>query len=257
MTSSETAPQSWAVAGAAAESVPVRRFVAGAATGLPNRSRAGPAGMDRTGCGPIGSLGGTRAMTASSSSAGSAARAPGVDVDTGRGRALDHGEPGVEAGAPPGIGPAVDGHGEDYAGAAVHRVEGVPPGGVAGDAVGRGDGGETSARRQHREGRAEVAQVRMVADAVDARRRGKRRVHQHHRRPDVVEPVGDGFRVEGGDGRLGKEPGQEAGAGLRVFVEVEMAGGGPCRARTPPSPPACRCRPRAPARCRPAGSRRP
>ena len=68
----------------------------------------------------------------------------------------------------------------------------------------------------------------MVADAVDARRRGKRRVHQHRRRPDVVEPVGDGFRVEGGDGRLGKEPGQEAGAGLCVFVEMQMARGLRC-----------------------------
>ena len=36
------------------------------------------------------------------------ARLP-VDVDTGRGRALDHGEPRVKAGAPPGIGAAVDG----------------------------------------------------------------------------------------------------------------------------------------------------
>ena len=150
---------------------------------------------------------------------------PGVDVDTGLGRALDHGEPRVEAGAPPGIGAAVDRHGEDGAGAALDGVEGVPPGGVARDAVGRGDGGEAAARRQHGKCRAEMAQIRVVADALDARRRGERRVHQHHRRPDVVEPVGDGFRVEGGRDGLGEEPGQEAGAGLCVFVEMQMAGG--------------------------------
>ena len=148
-----------------------------------------------------------------------------VDVDTGRGRALDHGEPGVEAGAPPGIGPAVDGHGEDGAGAALDGIEGVPPGGVAGDAVGRGDGGETSARRQHGKCRAEMAQIRVMADAVDARGRGERRVHDDGRGPDVVKPVGDGFRIEGGCDGLGEEPGQEAGAGLCVFVEMQMARG--------------------------------
>ena len=59
-----------------------------------------------------------------------------VDVHSGFGRAVDDGEPGVEAGAPPGIGAAVDGHGEDDTGAAVDGAEGVPPGGIAGDAVG-------------------------------------------------------------------------------------------------------------------------
>ena len=50
-------------------------FVAGGLTALPNRSRAGPVGMDRAVSGVIGSLGGTLAMTALSSSPASAARA--------------------------------------------------------------------------------------------------------------------------------------------------------------------------------------
>ena len=74
-TSSATGPHSWAVAGAAAELAPVLLFVAGGLTVLPNRSRAGPVGMDRAVSGVIGSLGGTLAMTASRSSAALAARA--------------------------------------------------------------------------------------------------------------------------------------------------------------------------------------
>ena len=70
-----------------------------------------------------------------------------------------------------------------------------------------------------------MAQIRVMADAVDARGRGERRVHDDGGGPDVVKPVGDGFRIEGGDDRLGKEPGQEAGAGLGVFVEMQMARG--------------------------------
>ena len=49
-----------------------------------------------------------------------------VDVESGLGRAVKDGEPGVEAGAPPSIGAAVDSHREDGAGAAVDGVEGVP-----------------------------------------------------------------------------------------------------------------------------------
>ena len=148
-----------------------------------------------------------------------------VDVDSGLGRTVDDGEPGVEAGAAACIGAAVDGHGEDDTGAAVHGAEGIPPVGIAGDAVGGGDGGEPAARRQHGEGRPDMAEIGVVADAVDARRRGKRRVHQHDGGPDIMEPVGDGFRVEGGSDRLREQMGQEAGARGGVFVEMEIAPG--------------------------------
>ena len=70
--------------------------------------------------------------------------------DFGLGAALQHGEARVEAGAAPGIGAAVDSHREDGAGAAVDGVEGVPPGGIAGDAVRRGNRHQSAARRQHR-----------------------------------------------------------------------------------------------------------
>ena len=68
-----------------------------------------------------------------------------------------------------------------------------------------------------------MTKIGVVADAVDARRRGERRVHDDGRGRDVVKPVGDGFRVEGGGERLREEPGQEAGARLRVFVQMEIA----------------------------------
>ena len=70
-----------------------------------------------------------------------------VDVDFGLGAALQHGEARVEAGAPPGIGAAVDSHREDGAGAAVDGVEGVPPGGIAGGAVRRGNRHQSTSRR--------------------------------------------------------------------------------------------------------------
>ena len=146
-----------------------------------------------------------------------------VDRDAGLGAALDNGEPRVESGAAPGIGPTVDGHGEDGARGAVG--EGVAPGGIAGDAVGRGDGGEPAARRQHREGRADMAQIGVVADAVDPRRRRERRVHQHDRRPDAGQEVGEGLGVVAGDGGAGKQPREQPGADGRYLVQMQVSGG--------------------------------
>ena len=60
---------------------------------------------------------------------------------------------------------------------------------------------------------------------VHVGRGGKRRVHDDGRGRDVVKLVGDGFRVEGGGDRLREEPGQEAGASLRVFVQMEIVCG--------------------------------
>ena len=36
-----------------------------------------------------------------------------------------------------------------------------------------------------------------------------------------MQPVRDGLGVEGGDDGLRKQPGQQTGAGLRVFVEMQ------------------------------------
>ena len=68
-----------------------------------------------------------------------------------------------------------------------------------------------------------MTQVRVVADPVHARRRRKRRVHQHDGGPDVAQPVGDGLGVEGGDECFGKQPGQQPRPRLRIFVEMEAA----------------------------------
>ena len=147
-----------------------------------------------------------------------------VDGDAGLRAPLDDGEPGVEAGAAPGIGAPVDGHGEHGADGTVG--EGAAPGGIAGHAVGRGDGGEAPARRQHRQGRAEVAQIGVVADALDPRRSREGRVHQHDGRPDARQEVGEGLGVVAGDGVLRKQPREKPGADRCDFVQVQVAGGG-------------------------------
>ena len=70
-----------------------------------------------------------------------------------------------------------------------------------------------------------MAQIGVVPDAVDAWRHGKRRVHQDDSGPDVVQPVRDGFGVEGGDGRPGKKQPEEPRPGPGVFVEIQLADG--------------------------------
>ena len=68
-----------------------------------------------------------------------------------------------------------------------------------------------------------MAEIGVAGDAVHARRRRERRVHQHHRRPDVAEPVGDGLGVERCDHGLGKQLRQQARPDASVFVEMERA----------------------------------
>ena len=146
-----------------------------------------------------------------------------VDVDAGLGAALQQGEARVEPGAAPGIGAPVDGQGEDAARRRIEAAEGVGPGGIAGHAVRRDNRYQAPVGRQHRECRADMSQIGVVADPIDPRRRREGRVHQHDRRPDIVQPVRDGLRVEGGDDCLREEPRQEPRPGLRVFVEMKMA----------------------------------
>ena len=77
---------------------------------------------------------------------------------------------------------------------------------------------------QHREGRAEVAQIGVVADAVDPGGCRERRVHEHDAGTQAGQEVGDGFGVVAGDARIGKERGEQPGAGIGDLVEMEMAG---------------------------------
>ena len=82
-----------------------------------------------------------------------------------------------------------------------------------------------AAGRQHREGRADMAQIGVVADAVDPRRRRERRVHQHHRRPDGGQEVGEGLGVVAGDGGAGKQAREQSGADGRYLVQMQVPGG--------------------------------
>ena len=112
-----------------------------------------------------------------------------VQLDIGSGAPFQHGEAGVEAGAAPCIGVAVDGHGEDAAGRGIETADGV-----AQHAMGRGDGDQPAARRQHGGGGADMAEIGVVAAAVDPWRCREGRVHQHDGGADVGQPVGDGTR---------------------------------------------------------------
>ena len=79
---------------------------------------------------------------------------------------VQDGEAGVEGGAMPRIGAPVDGGRKQHAG--VEMFEGIGPGGIAGNAICRGDCGQPPAGRKHGEGRAQVAQIGVMAHAVDA-----------------------------------------------------------------------------------------
>ena len=70
-----------------------------------------------------------------------------------------------------------------------------------------------------------MAQIGVVADAVDPRRRRERRVHQHDRRPDGGQEVGEGLGVVAGDGGAGKQRRKQPGADGRDLVQMQMSGG--------------------------------
>ena len=162
---------------------------------------------------------------------GSGGAGAGIDLNLGPVSTVEHGEPGVEARAPAGVDAAVHGHGEHHAGGRVEAGEGVVPVGVAGNTVGRGDGHEPAARRQHGEGRAQVPEVRVVADAADSRRGRERRVHDDNGGPDAGQAVGGVLGVHAGHHRAGEEPAQERAADGCDLVEMEVpAGPAPQRA---------------------------
>ena len=134
---------------------------------------------------------------------------------------VDHGETGVEGGAAPRIGAAVDGGGERDVGRRVEGREGVGPGGIAGNAMRRGDGHQPPAGRQHGEGGADVTQVRVVADGVHAGARRERRVHEHDGGTQLGKAVPDGLGVVAGDRRAGEQPGQQPCASGSDLVQVK------------------------------------
>ena len=70
-----------------------------------------------------------------------------------------------------------------------------------------------------------MAQIGVMAHAVDAGRDRKRRVHQHHAGCDGGQTVGDGLGVVAGHRRIRKQPGKKPGAHAGEFVQVQGAGG--------------------------------
>ena len=70
-----------------------------------------------------------------------------------------------------------------------------------------------------------MAQIGVVADTGNTRRRGEWRVHQDDGRPDARQMVGDVLGVVAGDGGAGKQLAEEPGARIRDLVQMKRAGG--------------------------------
>ena len=118
----------------------------------------------------------------------------------------------------------MDGGGERDMGRRVERGEGVDPGGIAGGAVCRRDRHQPPARRQHREGGADVAQVGVVANAVHARARREGRVHEDDGGTKLRQAVADGLGVVAGDPAIGEQSREQPCAGGGELVEVQRTG---------------------------------
>ena len=101
--------------------------------------------------------------------AGVAHGVAGIDLHGLLAAPVEDGEAGVEAGAAPRIGAAVDGCGKRDVRGRVEGGEGVRPRGVPGDTVRRRDRYEPAAGREHRKGRADVVQIYVMADALGPR----------------------------------------------------------------------------------------
>ena len=139
--------------------------------------------------------------------------------------AVEHGEAGVEGGAAARVDAAVDRGGEHRPGRRVEGREGVSPRRVAWGAMRRRNRHQTPARRQHRERRADVAEVGVVADAVHTGARREGRVHEDDSGTQVGQMVPDRLGVVTSDGGAGEQAGQQPGAGGGDLVEVERPGG--------------------------------
>jgi hypothetical protein len=125
-----------------------------------------------------------------------------------------------------GIDRSVDRGGEDQAGAFLQRHEGLGPGGSIRRQAGAGDGDQPAAVRKARKRRADMAErcVRDPAIDMDTGREG--RVHQHHAGPQpLLQKVVDMGGVVPADHGPSKQPGQQFGAGVGQFVEVQPGPG--------------------------------
>ena len=142
----------------------------------------------------------------------------GIDIGAGLRAPVQHGQAGVEAGAPAGVGAAGDGGGERHPG--VEAGEGPVPFGIAGQAMARGDGHQASAGEQCRERGAHVAQIGVADGPIDIGAGRERRVHRHHGGAESRQVVADGLAVVAADGSLREQALQQPGAGGGDLVEV-------------------------------------
>ena len=149
----------------------------------------------------------------------------GIDLALLLAAAVEHGEAGVEGGAAAGVDAAVDRGGEHRPGRRVEGREGVCPRRVAWGAMRRRNRHQPPARRKHRDGGVDVAQVGVVTDAVDAGACREGRVHQDHGGAELWQMIPDRLGVVAADGGAEEQAGQQSGAGGGDLVEVQCAPG--------------------------------
>ena len=156
----------------------------------------------------------------------------GVGRDTGRlgkprgivgGQPVDHGQARVDGRAVLGVDPPVDRRGEDDAAALLQANEGVSPGRMVGRASRAGDRDEPAADGEAGQGRADMAQGRVLHRAVDVQGGRERRVHQHDgRRHGGVQVVVDVRGVVAGDGNILEQLGEQRRAALGQLIERQL-----------------------------------
>ena len=137
---------------------------------------------------------------------------------------VDDGQPRRKRRAVLGIDRTIDGGGEHDAAALLQTGEGGGPGWIVGREARAGDRHETTAGREARERRGDVAEGSVGHTALDIGHDRERRIHQHDARYDRgIEVIVDLGRVEAGDGKGRKEGGEKTSAHLGQFVENERA----------------------------------
>ena len=129
--------------------------------------------------------------------------------------AVDDGQPGVDVSSVAGISTTIDGGGEHDAAALLEPDKGIAPGGSVGRQVGAGDGNQASAFSHPRQRRCDMTQCGIRHSTIDMGRDRKRRVHQHHRRPNIgIEMIVDMRRIVPRDPHKGKQGAEKAGPGV-------------------------------------------
>ena len=136
--------------------------------------------------------------------------------------AVDHGQPGVEGSAVPGIGTAGDRRREHDAALRLKAHEALAPGRLIGTDIMAGDGDEPSALGEPREGRGEMAHRGFGEAALDMRRGREGRIHEHDARPHRrVEAVVDLLGVVPGDRNVAEQAAEQSGARVGDLVQGE------------------------------------